>query len=218
MKLYIIVGSPNCRKVLAAASHLGVDLEVEYMDFFTGELRAPSYLALNPNGMVPTLRDGEFALSESNAIMQYLADAVPGQGLFPRDPKARADVVRWLCWELAHYNKAFGVLAFEAVAKPNFLKMAPDEAKVRISQEDLARFAPVLDAHLKGRHYAVGDGITLADYSLIHLEAFQRMVPFDWSPYPHLNAYYERMRAVPHWAKTAPEKPEAIGRRPTQAA
>ena len=123
-----------------------------------------------------------------------------------------------MCWELAHYNKALGTLAFETVAKPNFMRVEPDAGRVRIAQEDLARFAPVLDSHLKGRRHAVGDCITLADYALIHLEAFQSMVPFDWSPYPHLNAYYEHMRAVPHWAQTAPPSIDAIGRRPQRAA
>jgi glutathione S-transferase len=75
----------------------------------------------------------------------------------------------------------------------------------------------VLDQHLATRDYAVGNAITIADYSLIHLEGFKEAVPFDWSPYPNLNAYYERMRTVPHWARTAPPSREAIGRRPQPA-
>jgi glutathione S-transferase len=70
---------------------------------------------------------------------------------------------------------------------------------------------------VKGRRCAVGDGITLADYSLIHQESLKEAVPFDWSLYPNLNAYYERMRAAPRWAATAPRSPEAIGRRPKAA-
>ena len=97
------------------------------------------------------------------------------------------------------------------------MKMDPDQGLVAWAQRELARWAPVLESHLKGRQYVVGDGITLADYSLIHVETFKEAVPFDWSPYPNVNAYYERMRAVPHWAKTAPSSPEAIGRRPKAA-
>jgi glutathione S-transferase len=82
----------------------------------------------------------------------------------------------------------------------------------------LARFAPVLDAHMKGRGFVAGEGVTLADYSMIHLESFKEAVPFDWSPYPHLNAYYERIRKNEHWAKTAPPSREAIGRRPAAKA
>ncbi len=59
MKLYYVVGSPNCRKVHAVINHLGVKVEFEYRDFFSGELSAPEYLGINPNGMVPALRDGE---------------------------------------------------------------------------------------------------------------------------------------------------------------
>lgn len=134
--------------------------------------------------------------------------------LFPRDARLRADVVRWQCWELAHFNKAFGNLAFEAVAKPGFMDMPPDAAVVSVAQRDLARFAPVLDGHMKGRQTLVGDGVTLADYSMVLVEGFKEAVPFDWQPYPHLNAYFERMRADPAWQATAPPSREAIGRRP----
>lgn len=217
MKLYYIVGSPNCRKVHATINHLGIDVEFEYMDFFEGDLKKPGYLAINSRGMVPSLRDGDFVLTESNAIMQYLADKVPGNTLFPRDEKTRADIVRWQCWELAHYNKAFGQLAWETVAKPNFMGTEPDAGVVNWAKQELSRHAPVLDAHLKGRKHVVGDSITLADYSLAHVEMFKEAIPFDWSPFPNLNKYYERMRAVAHWAKTAPGSPEQNGRRPQSA-
>jgi glutathione S-transferase len=216
MKLHVVVGSPNCRKVQAVVNHLGLarDIEIEYLDFFAGEQRSPHFLRLNPNAMVPVLSDGDFALSESNAIMQYLAERAGDESLLPRDPRLRADVLRWQCWELAHYNKAFGTLSFEAIAKPDFLGVEPDAMKLAWAQQDLVRFAAVLDGHMAARRHAVGDSITLADYSLVHLEQFKEALPFDWSPFPNLNAYYERMRAVPHWRETAPPSREAIGRRP----
>jgi glutathione S-transferase len=220
MKLHYVVGSPNCRKVHAVLNHLGRSLPFEYHDFFSGELNSPAFLALNPNGMVPVLQDGELMLTESNAIMQYLADGAGGadeKPLYPRDRQRRADVQRWQCWELAHFNKALGVLSFETVAKPGFLNMKPDDAAVAWSSRELARFAPVLDRALEGRDHLVGDGITLADYSVAHLEAFQSAVPFDWKPFANLNAYFERMRGVPHWSHTAPAGPQAIGRRPAPA-
>jgi len=218
MKLHYVVGSPNCRKVHAVINHLGLKVDFEYLDFFSGELKAGEYLGINPNGMVPALQDGKLKLWESNAIMQYLADQAPANSLYPEDAQARADVHRWQCWELAHFNKALGVLSFETVAKPNFLKMAPDADAVSWSTRELARHAPVLDASLKGRKYLVGNDVTLADYSVAHLEGFKDIAPFDWKPYPHLNAYFERMRAVPHWSKTAPASPDQIGRRPAARA
>lgn len=214
MKLYYVVGSPNCRKVHAVINHLGLPVDMEYRDFFTGELQSPEYLGINPNGMVPALRDGDLTLWESNAIMQYLADGADDDSLLPRERRARADVMRWQAWELAHFNKAFGVLSFETVAKPNFMNTPPDEELVKWSQRELQRFAPVLDRALQGRKYLVGNDLTLADYSMIHLEGFKEAIPFDWSPYDNLNSYFSRIRAVPHWARTAPESPQAIGRRP----
>lgn len=106
-------------------------------------------------------------------------------------------------------------MSFETVAKPGFMNQPPDAELVKWSQRELGRFAPVLDGAMQGRQYLVGDALTLADYSVAHLEGFKEMVPFDWAPYPHLNDYFDRVRAAPHWAATAPPSPEAIGRLPT---
>ncbi|WP_432474276.1 glutathione S-transferase family protein [Amphritea sp. HPY] len=214
MKLYVVAGSPNSRKVLAVANHTGIDVEVEYLDFFEGDLGNEAYKALNPNAMVPTLVDGDLKLWESNAINQYLADTSENNTLFPQNLAQRADIVRWQFWELAHFNQALGTLAFEAIAKPSFMNAQGNEAVISWAGEQLNRFATVLNDHMQGRSYVVGDSITLADYSMIHVEYFKEMVPFDWAPYPHLNDYFDRMRQAPHWAATAPESADAIGRIP----
>ncbi len=214
MKLYAIVGSPNTRKVLAVAGHSGIELNTQYLDLFEGDTQKPDYKRLNPNAMVPTLVDGELKLWESNAICQYLAEKSDNDTLFPSDIAIRADINRWQCWELAHFNQAFGTLAFESVAKPNFLKIPGDEAVIAWTREQLNRFATILNEHMQGRRYVVGDSLTLADYSIIHTEFFKEAIPFDWTPFPHLNDYFDRLRQTPHWKATAPKELEAIGKIP----
>jgi len=214
MKLYAIVGSPNSRKVLAVINHLGIDIDVEYLDLFAGDIKTSAFEQINPNAMVPVLVDGDLKLWESNAIIQYLAEKSQDSNLFSSDIAIRSDIVRWQCWELAHFNQAFGTLAFEAVAKPNFLGMESDTAVIDWSKKQLNQFASVLNNHMQGRLYVVGDSITLADYAMIHVEFFKEVIPFDWSTFPHLNDYFERMRNSPSWASTAPSSPEKIGRIP----
>ena len=80
-----------------------------------------------------------------------------------------------------------------------------------------AGFADVLEGHLAGRDYVVGDDLTLADYSIVNIEGFKEAIPFDWSPYPNINAYFDRLRADPYWAATAPASVEEIGRKPAAA-
>jgi len=204
MQLHTFVGSPHSHKVEAVVSHLGLAIETVHHDFAGGALRAADYAAINPNAMVPLLVDGAFTLWESNAIMQYLADLAGDEALFPRDPRKRADIARWQFWELAHFNKALGILAFETVAKPRLNLGPTNHALVETMRADLGRFAPVLERHLAGRRVLVGDGITLADYSMSPFESYRGRVPFDWSPYRHVNAYFDRMHEAEHWAKTAP--------------
>jgi glutathione S-transferase len=206
MKLHTFVGSPNGRKAEAVIDHLGLKVEIVHHDFLAGALRAPAYLALNANAKVPTLVDGDFVLWESNAILQYLADKAGDLSLYPRDPQKRADIMRWQCWELRHFNRAFGTLAFETFAKSKLHLGPADETLVAMSQADLARFAPVLEAHLAGRRYLVGDTMTIADYSVMTFESYRGRVPFDWSAFANINAYFDHVGATDHWTRTAPER------------
>lgn len=201
MKLHIVPGSPNSRKVEAVICHLGLRLEIQEHDLFAGDLRKASYLAINANARVPTLEDGNFVLWESNAIMQYLADKAGDERLFPREPQARADVIRWQFWELTHFNRDFGALAFETVAKAR-RGLPSDSALVTLAQAGLARSAPVLNAHVAQRRYLVGDHVTLADYSVVPLESYRSLVPFDWAPYPHLNSYLDAVSRLEPWVRS----------------
>jgi glutathione S-transferase len=217
MKLHTFGASPNTRKVEAVIDHLKLNVERVYHDFLAGELRSPDFLALNPNGSVPTLVDGDFVLWESNAIMQYLADKVPGNTLYPRDARVRADINRWLCWDLAHFNEAFGALAFETFVKQK-LNIGPANAtRVELALGWLERRAQVLEQHMKDRRYLVGESITIADYSMIRFESYRSRTPFDWSPYPAINAYFDHVRATDSWVRTTPDL-TSIGRKPEAVA
>lgn len=203
MQLHTFVGSPNGRKVEAVIAHVGLEVEIVHLDFPTG-LRAPEYLALNPNAMSPTLVDGDFTLTESNAIMQYVAEKADDRSILPRETCARADVTRWQFWESAHFNRAFGTLAFEVFAKPQLGIGPPDANLVRGAKESLGRFAPVLERRVAGRAFLVGNAVTLADYAVATFEGYRTKVPFDFAPFPGINAYFDRIHALEPWERSAP--------------
>jgi len=171
-------------------------------DLFKGELRLPGYLALNANAKAPTLVDGDFTLWETTAIMQYLCEKAGDSTLFPRNPRLRADITRWQCWEGLYFNAALGTLAFETVAKARFHLGHPDASLVEQARATLSRFAPVLNGHLDGRKYMVDERLTLADYSMATFEPYADRVPFDFTPFRHIQSYFERMRQSEHWIRT----------------
>ncbi|WP_437906394.1 glutathione S-transferase family protein [Sorangium sp. So ce327] len=202
MKLYVVPGSPNCRKVQAVVHELSVPVETILVDFATGAHKSQDYLAINPNGLVPSLVDGDLRLWESNAIMQYLADAHGATSLFPRDPRRRIDVVRWQCWELSHFGRALGAVLFERLFKP-LMGGQPDEAIAQRALEQLQPYAALLEAHLKARAFVAGDAVTLADFSLgcqLPLAALGRV---DLAPFPNLRAWLARLDEREAWRATA---------------
>ena len=113
IELYVFPPSPRAIKVMVVANHLGLDWTRAMLDFRKGDHMSPEYAALNPNCRMPTLKDGDYVLWESNAIMQYLALKKPQSGLLPADEKARLDVTRWQFWDLAHWDPACAVFVFE---------------------------------------------------------------------------------------------------------
>ena len=88
LKIYATPLSANGRKVLAVSRHLGLNADIHEVNVYRGEGRTPQYLAINPSGKIPTLIDGEFVLTESNAILLYLAEAHGANRLWSRDRKS----------------------------------------------------------------------------------------------------------------------------------
>ena len=204
MKLYIVNGSNNCRKVQAVIENLGLDVEVVELNFATGDLKTPEFHALNPNGKVPVLEDGDYKLWESNAIMQYLANGVPGNTLYPEDPRTRIEINRWQFWETAHYNRWIGTLAFEIILKPMFGMGDPDEAAVAEARGFFDKFAPVIDVQLANSPYLVGENPPLADFSVGSFAAYVGGLGLDLNSHANLRDLYTRLDSVAGWAETAP--------------
>src|SRR5205085_989894 len=101
------------------------------------------------------LVDGDFVLTESRAIMQYLASKKPDVGLLPRDEAARADVLRWQFWDGSHFSPNVGTVVFETLFKKAVGRGEPDPVKIAESLANVRRFAAVLDKRLAGRTYIV---------------------------------------------------------------
>ncbi|HET7848647.1 MAG TPA: glutathione S-transferase family protein [Pseudolabrys sp.] len=186
MKLYGFPLSPNTWKVRAVAAYLGLPLEMEFVDLARGASHAPDYLALNPTGRTPTLVDGDFTLWESNAIMQYIAGKKPNQ-LWPDDARARADISRWLCWQLAHFDaEACQPLTFQRLVKKLVNLGTPDEAIVGRATEAFKRDAAILDAHFARQPYLAGASVTLADFAVTGSLIYWKEAEMPLAPYANL--------------------------------
>jgi glutathione S-transferase len=203
VELYVFPPSPLAFKVMAVANYLGVDWTLRMVDLRKGDQKTPQYAALNPNMRMPTLKDGDFVLWESNAIAQYLASKKPEGGLFPKDERARLDVTRWQFWEVAHWHPACAVFAFEYVAKPVFLALGePDMSAVAKGIEPFQRAAKVLDDQLKGRRFVAGDALTLADFSIGAAMNLAEMAHYPIQPYGEIKRWFGTLSAIPAWQKT----------------
>ena len=204
MKLYINKLSPNVRRVRLTAAVLGLQLEEIALDFTKGDHKKPDYLALNPNGAVPTLTDGDFVLTESRAIMQYLASKKPESGLLPRDERGRSDVTRWQFWDAAHFSPQVGTLLFQRMLKPMFGMGDPDAAKIEEALVNFRRYAAVLNQHIEGKTYVLGDALTLADLTLASTLMYAKQVDVPLAEFPHIQSWFSRITALEAWQQTNP--------------
>ena len=205
MKLYGFPASPNTWKVRALAAHLGITLDYEFVDLTKGAQRTPAYLAINPTGRTPTLVDGDFTLWESEAIMQYIAGQKPNS-LWPNDARARADIMRWQSWQLAHWgNDSCVPLVFNRLVKKVLNLGPPDDAAVAKALQCFNRDAAVLEAHLGKQPYLAGNEVTLADFSVAAAMLHWQAADMPVAPYAKVREWFGRVSALPCWAQTAPQ-------------
>lgn len=211
MKLFVTDLSPNSRRVLATVAHLGLKegTDIRKFDLIKGEHRTEEFRAVNPNQKVPVLVDGDLKLWEANPIMIYLGDRQGADSFCPSDKRGRIEILRWMSWEVQHYNRALGDIVWETIAKPAFGMGGPDQSKIDAAMENFHRFAAVLNEHLAGRDYILGDDVTVADFAVGAASALalhpQSQVPLD--AYPNVKAWYLRLESLPSWQSTAPQAP-----------
>ena len=203
MKVYGAKQSSSSRRVLLTAAHLGIPYELVEVDLRVPEQRARLKL-MNPNNKVPVLEDGDFRLWESHAIMLYLCDRTPGQTLFPGEPRARAEVNRWMFWTAMHLAQACGGLAFERIWRAYTIGGDADPAMVARHEQLLHQLAKVADDHLATRTWFVGDAITLADFSVASTLMYRRPAQLPLEPYRHLLDWLGRVHELEAWRATEP--------------
>ncbi len=158
------VNSVNVQKVLWCLREL--DLAYQRIDagMAFGRNHEPDYLAMNPNGRVPTLVEGDFVLWESNSIMRYLVLAyAPGSPLYPQAPKQRANVERWLDWTLSTLQPVERPLFWALVRTPVAQR---DMVAIQKDADAAAMQWRIIDAQLATRRFIDGDDFTLADIAL----------------------------------------------------
>ena len=195
--------SVNVQKALWCLAELDIAYERIDAGMQFGRNNEPDYLAMNPNGRVPTLVDGDFVLTESRSIMQYLASKKPESGLLPRDEAARADVTRWQFWDAAHFSPQMGTLAFEKVLKGMMGLGEPDGSKVQEALNNFRRFAAVLNKRLEGKKYVVGNALTIADLTLASSLMYAKQVEIPLAEFPNVQAWFSRISELDGWKKTS---------------
>jgi glutathione S-transferase len=203
IEIYAFPPSPRAFKAMAVANHLGLDWTLRLIDLVKGEQKSSQYEALNPNMRMPTLKDGDYVLWESNAICQYLAAKKPDSGLMPKDERGRLDVTRWQFWDLAHWDPSCATFIFEYVVKPVVLKSGePDMAALAKGTENFHRAAKVLDDQLKGKRFVTGDTLTVADFSLGAPMKLAEIAHYPLEPYREIKRWYGTLSGLPAWQKT----------------
>ena len=194
MRLYHFPTSPNCLKVRAVAYEIGVELELATVNILKSESRSATFRALNPNGLVPVLVDGDFVLWESNAILTYLASRYGNPALISTDAHRRADTDRWLHWESAHMGPAIAKVAFERCVKPMFGGTQANEVAVSAALSAFEEHCRVLETSLRDKEF-VTSCLSVADFAVASSLCSGAMVGLSVGAFSRTTAWLRRMLA-----------------------
>lgn len=188
MKLYGF-GPTRSLRALWGLKELGVEFEFIPVNLQAGEHKTPEFLKLNPAGKVPVLVDDDLVLTESAAIVLYLAEKYPEKTLMPSGLEERAQVYRWVMFAMTELEQPLWRMAKHSFLYPEDKRLPQD---IELAREDFKAMAAVLDRHMAGRQFIVGDRMTVADCVTAYL--------MDWSNelqllegFANLKAYLQRM-------------------------
>lgn len=202
MKLYYFE-TINPQKACAVAKYLNAPVEFVRIDLAKGEHKAPDYLAINPNGKVPALVDGDTRIWESNAIMCHLA-RVAKSDLWPIDPAKQIEVLKWLTWNSEHFTRHASTLYFNYVIKPKFNLGEVDVKAVDEATGFVRQFGAVLDDHLAGKTFLLGDHLTVADFAVSVTLPHAKKIKLPFDTFTNIARWKSQLEELPSWRDPFP--------------
>ncbi|KAK1125626.1 hypothetical protein K0M31_005187 [Melipona bicolor] len=185
---YETKGSPACRTVRLAAAALGVELNLKQISFVNQEHLTPEYLKMNPQHTVPTINDNGFIISESRAIITYLANQYgKDDSLYPRDPKKRALVDQRLYFDACTLYKASIDYYY-----PIIMYKAPKDSTKYVAIGTALSF---LEKFLEGQDYVAGKTMTLADLAIVVTVSTLEVLNYNLSKYKNVIRWFARIKS-----------------------
>jgi len=202
MKLYYHPVSTTSRPVVLFAKESGIDLDYQVVDLFTGAHYQPEYLAINPSRQVPVLEDGDFRLTESSAILKYLADK-QGSPAYPTDLRKRARVNERMDWLNTGFYRDFSYGFVYPQIFP-FMRRPDDTVQagtVAWGKDKALTWLKVLDDGIIGPRnaYLCGDDITLADYLGSMMVLGGEAIECRFDAYPNIARWLRNMKSLKSW-------------------
>ncbi|HEY6642417.1 glutathione S-transferase family protein [Povalibacter sp.] len=206
MKLYEFAPTRSIR-ARWTLQELGIDFESVTVNLPAGEHRSPDFLKINPAAKLPVLVDGDLVVTESVAIVLYLAEKYPQKKFLPTDLRKRAELYRWLLFTATELEQPLWRIARNTFLYPEEERQPQD---VELASRDFKGMAAVMETHMKGREFVVGDTVTVGDFVLAYTLDWATMESL-LDDYPTLRAYLERMYARPKAAMRIAQAAASVG-------
>jgi len=205
MKLYMHPASTTSRAVALFIADNNLPVEFQVVDLFTGEHLREPYTSINPSKMVPVLDDDGFRLTESSAILKYLAEK-SGSPAYPKDLRRRARVNEVMDWFNSNFYRDYGYGFIYPQLFPQHKRPSDEGQSITVNwgKEKTQGWLRILDDHVIGpdHEYLCGDEITVADYFALAILQVGELIRCDFSAYPNIARWLAAMKRRPGFAKT----------------
>ncbi len=199
MKLHTHPLSQHCRRVMMLCAESDLEIDTQLVDLLSGEHKSDEFLAMSPFGQLPVLEDGDYVLAESHAIMKYLISDQDDPALYPKDPKARANIDMWMDWTHSKLNPPIQTITIHTLV----LGDNGDKELVAKSQDEAVGVLDILEKGIQRRE-GIGGQLSMADLCIASTLAQYEMSGGSLSAYPHTSAWFDGIKGRASFQNTAP--------------